>query len=185
MNPAVKARPTLYRGIQMRSRLEADFAGSLDASGLSWEYEPECYASGAVQWLPDFRVAHGGRVMLTEVKPASSLPARKSETCYDDDTASRIDKILRRMSVAWDSAPRAWLNLEFWIYQAAHPKLRVLGRNGQPWIAWYTSRPVIWQGMGQTVRPGFEPWPRWRTGSPDAHEDPRRFRAAGRHPSLR
>jgi hypothetical protein len=68
---AVKAaRPTLYAGVLMRSRLEASFAQHLDSLGFSWEYEPNCFASTAGQWLPDFKC------ISVDVGPA---PTR---TCY-------------------------------------------------------------------------------------------------------
>lgn len=65
----IPARPTLYQGVQMRSRLEATFAGLLDAYELPWQYEPQAFASGQVQYLPDFRVVSGGREWFIEVKP--------------------------------------------------------------------------------------------------------------------
>jgi hypothetical protein len=52
----IKARPTIYKGIQMRSRLEADYAPHLDTPAPGWihepgqvfepdwDYEPECFA---------------------------------------------------------------------------------------------------------------------------------------------
>lgn len=48
-------RPTVYRGVQMRSRLEATMAQALDtvAEG-DWLYEPLCYADESGQYLPDF-----------------------------------------------------------------------------------------------------------------------------------
>ena len=52
----MKARPTIYNGIQMRSRLEARVAAWLDSRNIRWEYEPVAFASGAGQYLPDFRV---------------------------------------------------------------------------------------------------------------------------------
>lgn len=55
-NPKLKARPTVYKGIQMRSRLEAGFAQWLDQNHIDWDYEPECFASEAGQYLPDFEV---------------------------------------------------------------------------------------------------------------------------------
>lgn len=53
-----KARPTKYRGIQMRSRLEASIAQWLDAEGVDWTYEPEAFASEEGQYLPDFELRH-------------------------------------------------------------------------------------------------------------------------------
>lgn len=53
----MKARPTTYNGIEMRSRLEARVAAWLtDEVGVDWEYEPRAFASGSVQYLPDFLI---------------------------------------------------------------------------------------------------------------------------------
>lgn len=49
-------RPTVYNGVQMRSRLEAGFAMWLDEWGFRWEYEPCAFGTGAGQYLPDFRL---------------------------------------------------------------------------------------------------------------------------------
>lgn len=65
-NP-IEARPTLYRGVQMRSRLEARVAEWMDAGGIVWQYEPRVYKVGAVEYLPDFQV---GERTFVEVKPA-------------------------------------------------------------------------------------------------------------------
>lgn len=50
----MEARPTNYRGTQMRSRLEATYAQVCDLLGIAWTYEPGALASEAGQWLPDF-----------------------------------------------------------------------------------------------------------------------------------
>lgn len=52
----MKARPTTYSGIKMRSRLEALFAEELDQWGIGWTYEPECFAGPGGQYLPDFKL---------------------------------------------------------------------------------------------------------------------------------
>jgi hypothetical protein len=65
----LKPRPTIYKGIQMRSRLEALYAQSLDSGGIEWEYEPQCFADEQGQYLPYFRVNHRWWV---EVKPESA-----------------------------------------------------------------------------------------------------------------
>lgn len=65
-----KARPTVYRGIQMRSRLEARLAAEIDAAGQSWTYEPRAYAGLGGQYLPDFEVrTEDGRRFFMEVRP--------------------------------------------------------------------------------------------------------------------
>lgn len=83
--------PTIYAGVQFRSRLEARWAAFFDLVGLRWEYEPFDLAG----WIPDFKIydfplmrpsalatksdldfgpgallAHGGDV-LAEVKPVT------------------------------------------------------------------------------------------------------------------
>lgn len=71
MDYTIKARPTIYRGTQMRSRLEARFAQRCDAIGVRWEYEPVCFAGRAGQYLPDFRLTSGDAVVYVDVKPTS------------------------------------------------------------------------------------------------------------------
>jgi hypothetical protein len=54
MNYTIAARPTNYRGTQMRSRLEATYAELCDNFQLPWQYEPGALAGTQGQWLPDF-----------------------------------------------------------------------------------------------------------------------------------
>ena len=52
---ALKAIPTVYSGIEFRSRLEADWAAYFDSEGIIWAYESEGYAlSNGARYLPDF-----------------------------------------------------------------------------------------------------------------------------------
>lgn len=64
----IAAIPTMYRGRQYRSRLEAKWAAFFDLLGWRHEYEP--YDLGA--WSPDFLVSQTGEFpgkVLVEVKP--------------------------------------------------------------------------------------------------------------------
>lgn len=83
------ARPTVYNGVQMRSRLEAEYAASLD--GLAkWEYEPCCFANATGQYLPDFRVEWSSDTFeYVEVKP---FPESGSTILVD--AAKRMEIIL-------------------------------------------------------------------------------------------
>ncbi len=126
--PELKARSTSYKGIRMRSRLEAGFAAWLDShyrAEIKWEYEPDCFANNNGQYLPDFRLSHifltnqfndcmiteptGGPIYV-EVKPAGSLG---------------LPKILSRMETIWASEPLANLMLagpsddSFWSFPIA------------------------------------------------------------------
>jgi hypothetical protein len=53
--PNTEAVPTEYDGTTFRSRLEADWAATLNANGIRWEYEPQTITlpSGTV-YIPDF-----------------------------------------------------------------------------------------------------------------------------------
>jgi hypothetical protein len=73
----IKARPTIYKGIQMRSRLEAAYAQHLDADNYPWEYEPECFADETGQYLPDFRIG----AYLAPSLSLSASAARRSRLC--------------------------------------------------------------------------------------------------------
>jgi hypothetical protein len=146
----IQARPTLYKGIKMRSRLEADYAATLDRDGCSWEYEPTCFAGENDQWLPDFGIAHHDMHTYVELKPAYLLERKDAESA--SDYIGRIDAILTRMSVAWQSEAKANLELVFWTYGASEPVFSVLGFRTHPWMAFTAGFPVVpmlWSGMGQ------------------------------------
>lgn len=51
----MRALPITYRGNLFRSRLEADWAATLDTRGLAWDYEPEGYQlDDGTYYSPDF-----------------------------------------------------------------------------------------------------------------------------------
>lgn len=171
----IEARPTLYKGIRMRSRLEADYASMLDSGGEDWEYEPECFANEVIQWLPDFRITRpldngATHVQYVEVKPSSLLKCRKGET--PEDRNARVDRLLTQMSVAWASEPGAWLQLSFHTYQRGRLDFHISGSALRPWTAYDHSgtciMPLIWPGMGQqdALSPAIA------APSPQAHETP-------------
>lgn len=70
------AIPTMYEGVQFRSRLEARYAALFNLMDLRWSYEPIELAG----YIPDFLVENpytGGRrevSMLVEIKPAARFP---------------------------------------------------------------------------------------------------------------
>lgn len=75
----IKSHPTLYNGVQFRSRLEARWAAFFDLAGWKWEYEPIDLGD----WVPDFRVVIGDyfpqdesrspNYLWVEVKPFYSI----------------------------------------------------------------------------------------------------------------
>jgi hypothetical protein len=60
----IKAIPTMFQGIQMRSRLEARWAAFFTECGWEWTYEPFDFDG----WCPDFLLKLH-RPVLVEVKP--------------------------------------------------------------------------------------------------------------------
>ena len=68
MKRRLRARPTKYRGVQYRSKLEATWAAFFDQVGWPFEYEPEVYPG----WAPDFLLM-GATPVLVEVKPLTRL----------------------------------------------------------------------------------------------------------------
>ena len=147
----IPARATLYKGIQMRSRLEADYASALDRDGCPWKYEPTCFAGPDGQWLPDFRLDDSHTYV--ELKPAYLI---EWDTRDLEDVYERVDAILRQMTVAWLSEPEAHLQLVFWSYglEQVQAPLAIAGNSGAPvWYAYTPSTsdvPLLWPGMGQT-----------------------------------
>lgn len=74
----MKAIPTIYGGIQFRSRLEVKWAMFFDQLGEAWDYEAEGYTNGGQRYLPDFwmpSVWHRGKRkgLFFEVKPSSPI----------------------------------------------------------------------------------------------------------------
>lgn len=126
-----KARPTVYKGIQMRSRLEADYAASLERGYDTWAYEPKCFAGPEGQWLPDFQITTDPEfTWYVEVKPESVI-------------VSGFAQILKRMEIARLSEPHAHLQLVFWRYgmESVFDPISIVSRGpGQPWEAWISPR---------------------------------------------
>jgi len=52
---SIDAAPTLYGNTTFRSRLEADWARTLDSNGIQWQYEPEVITlDSGTRYVPDF-----------------------------------------------------------------------------------------------------------------------------------
>jgi hypothetical protein len=67
----IAAKPTVYSGIQFRSRLEARWARFFDAIEWEWIYEPSVPELEGIQYQPDFLVSKPeyAEPILIEVKP--------------------------------------------------------------------------------------------------------------------
>lgn len=111
----IDPRATTYKGVQMRSRLEADFAAHLDRMGVAWEYEPKVYGPSGKGYLPDFRVAGAEVPTFIEVKP----------------TLAEVEGAKRKMAVIWQAHADAVL-----IVACAEGSTFFTGRYGEPWRSW-------------------------------------------------
>lgn len=112
-----KARPTVYKGVAMRSRLEAGFAQWLDTRGVEWEYEPCAFGSDAGQYLPDFRIKDipvrqgDPGDLYVEVKPRAPDLGTIHELVWGQPDLPGLAGLGRRMAVIWESEPEAELAL--------------------------------------------------------------------------
>jgi hypothetical protein len=85
MKYTIAAHPTTYKGVNMRSRLEARWAAFFDLVSWRWEYEPIDLPG----WVPDFRVSwdcthsecDGEHSLLVEIKPYFDNKDFKDHPC--------------------------------------------------------------------------------------------------------
>lgn len=115
------AHPTLYKGVLMRSRLEARWAAYFDERGWAWVYEPFDLRG----YSPDFSVTVDGVPgVLVEVKPATKF----------GQLAAPIGKILRS---GWHGA---------WMVVGADPDVAAYGPMGRGYRRRYlgTEDPEAW-----------------------------------------
>lgn len=105
MSTTLQPRSAMYKGIRMRSRLEAAYAQYLDSHPFPWQYEPQCFADETGQYLPDFMLpgmGDGLGDLYVEIKPESILsPGR-----------GLLEPALRRMKIIWSTDPQASLILK-------------------------------------------------------------------------
>lgn len=109
----IKGIPTLYGGVEYRSRLEAKWACFFDLCGWRYQYEP--YDLNG--WIPDFAL-YGYKEILVEVKPYSSLDEfdcqkyimAKSQTEKDQSEILLLGSRIHEKSCFDDSASIGWLS---------------------------------------------------------------------------
>lgn len=81
----IQAIPTMYKGIQFRSRLEAQWAATFDLLRWPWAYEPFELKG----YIPDFIIAfEGGVDVLVEIKPFLRLDRKLWQPVMDKIDAS-------------------------------------------------------------------------------------------------
>lgn len=108
-------RWTEYRGVVMRSQLEADFAYHLDKLGVQWSYEADLFGTPGSQYLPDFRLVDKSGLCYVELKP----------------TVDQAEAAKARMTVIWESHPDAVL-----LVVSAQDSRWFAAVRGGPWETW-------------------------------------------------
>lgn len=114
--PDIEAVPTEYHGTTFRSRLEADWAATLNANGIRWAYEPETITlpSGTV-YVPDFWLPELGTWIevkgpgIPRVEKTIELAKTRTCRCAGDCTCRWLGGeliILGRESLPWDHTAR-------------------------------------------------------------------------------
>lgn len=111
----VVSRPVAYRGISMRSQLEADFAHFLDGKQVRWDYEPEYFGGPGEGYLPDFRIVRDTGATYVEVKP----------------TIAEVPRAQKRLELVWERHPDATL-----LVVCGEGNNFYAALNGQPWESW-------------------------------------------------
>jgi hypothetical protein len=106
----------MYKGVQMRSRLEVAFALYLDRLGEKWKYEPAIYGPRGEGYLPDFQILGSTRPTFIEVKPN-----------IDD-----VKEAKARMEIIWDTYPDAIL-----LVACAELSAFFEGVRDQGWRFWF------------------------------------------------
>jgi hypothetical protein len=118
-----QARPTVYKGIEMRSRMEAGFAAWLDQHDFDWKYEPDCFAGPEGQYLPDFGL-YGVNCQWLSAPATVYVETKPFGWGERDEEFDDYERLMRRMAVVWQSQPDAVLIL-------AQPPQRNADRKGE------------------------------------------------------
>lgn len=123
----IEAIPTAYGGTTFRSRLEADWARTLDSQRICWEYEPEeITLPSGVRYLPDFWLPEIGTWL--EVKgPATPRREKAMEL-----GVARACHCSGSCTCAW---PGGELVLLGWVPERSHADIAV-GRNREGYASW-------------------------------------------------
>lgn len=106
----VRAIPTTYAGVRMRSRLEARCARVLDTIGIPWRYEPfVVYVPGqrGSGYLPDFQLWPGAATpWFVEIKPTAIYGRTHADP---SDLTMAVDKLGRVRHSRPDATLVLWL----------------------------------------------------------------------------
>lgn len=168
------AIPTVYNGIQFRSRLEAKWACFFDLIEWAWEYEPVDLDG----WIPDFVISHSTyRVPLyVEVKPEIGYAENhrtliKIEQCLGAPKPRELRKPGDRLpsSKEWDDF---FANTSFQVMLVGPALQQIQICSNKP--PYYDEIVGFYYALGMTM------FPRWdyRNDYPDYHFTRRAWKKA-------
>ncbi|MBV8487883.1 MAG: hypothetical protein JO161_06355 [Planctomycetaceae bacterium] len=123
-------RPTSYKGILMRSRIEARFAGWLDRNRFDWEYEPLAFADEWGDYLPDFRV-DGIPAALGLDNTSAACPTSPAYVEVKPPGFA-VDAVAPDMRRIWASQPDAHLLVVYQPWEAGPSIAALASPHGPP-----------------------------------------------------
>src|ERR1051326_3655562 len=112
MNYTIRAVETPYRGMLMRSRLEARWALFFDKAGVRYEYEPDRFRALTTTYLPDFwlpdfqtfiEIKPSGYDITTDAKATGFAVALAMERAIHQANDRAAWEL---MAPLWEAAPR-------------------------------------------------------------------------------
>jgi hypothetical protein len=138
----MKAIPTLYKGRQYRSRLEARWAVFFDLLGWNTEYEPVDFTG----WIPDFVITEAETVYV-EVKAISRLPPDTHLTDEIDNSGCDKEVLIVGETVPIRGDLIGWLRQD----------LSDVTGSDKPYWTWAGAAFGIWVGSETNIERGRIP----------------------------
>jgi hypothetical protein len=127
----MKAIPTLYKGRNYRSRLEARWAAFFDLLGWHTEYEPIDFNG----WIPDF-VIYEAETVYVEVKPITRFPPDSQIVDEIDNSGCDKEVLIVGSTVPIQSGLIGWLRQD----------LSDVTDSNEPYWIWAGAALGIWAG---------------------------------------
>ena len=153
MNHAFESRPTVYNGVQFRSRLEAQWACFFDQARWKWDYEP----MDLLGWTPTFRVefpcghteCSDSHVLLIEVQPFDDIAAFAGHRCLDFAFGASHKPNGEEETIPADASAAFGINPDVTYWQMSH------GAGGgeeniRNWVP--TNAHELWKTAGNIIR---------------------------------
>lgn len=111
MTQIIAAKPTLCRGVRMKSRLEARWGNFLHLAGAEWIYESEELDIDGEVYTPDFLISGDLFYTYVEIKPSMDMALEsKALRCLDTLNTDGLTTMLI-VGRPWPGQYDVWLGL--------------------------------------------------------------------------